>query len=1165
MTKSVISLDDKYYQTGGRVYLSAIQALVRLPIDQARRDRARGIKTAGFISGYRGSPLGTYDNALWGASKLLKEHDIRFNPGLNEELAASSVRGTQELEWHGKSDFEGVFGLWYGKGLGTDRGLESLKLGNLEGSSPKGGVLVVSGDDHGGKSSVSAHQSEHTLIAAIIPILYPAGAAEILEYGLLGWEMSRFTGLYTALKCVTDLLDYSASIELPSIDRDFIRPKGLALPPEGLGLRLMRGVAAQEEWAVNRRLPTVPLFARANGLDRKIFDSQRRELTLVSAGKAYLDLRQALDDLGLDEARCADLGIRLYKLGLIWPIDGESGSTFCAGSREVMVVEEKRSVIEDQLARALFNLPDELRPVIGGKRAPDGSALISPIGELSPASVRTAVMSRLRALGLTDETIEQRAAYFDNNIARTKEIGGSARFRPPYFCSGCPHNSSTRIPEGSMALSGTGCHALAAFMPERRTLLPMPMGGEGMPWVAIGPMVDTPHMFQNIGDGTYAHSGILAIRAAVAGKANMTYKILFNDAVAMTGGQPVEGQQTPVQIAAQLLAEGVSPVVMVTDQPEDFTGSNKAPAGVRVLHRDYLDDVQRELREIKGVSGLIYVQTCAAEKRRRRKRGTYPDPNRRVFINSAVCEGCGDCSVQSNCLSVQPLETEFGRKRQIDQSSCNKDFSCLKGFCPSFVTVEDGMIQARAPDADGDWDSLLATIPAPAAYRGDGEWKILVAGIGGTGVLTVGALIGMAAHLEGKGCQVMDMTGLAQKGGAVTSHIAIADDPSRLFSPRFNVASADLLLGCDMIVTAGADVLKTIKPGKTAAIVNADVAPTGEFQTNGDMAAEEDRLKSKIDEALGGGDLIALHASTLATRLTGDSIATNLLMMGYALQKGLLPLSVASIEEAIKLNGTAVKGNLRTLGLGRLLAEKPALFETLVAGVDQPMVPTTVEGILVSRIALLTAYQDIHYADRYRRFVEDIRARMNRGSADQSESFARAVALTLGRLMAYKDEYEVARLHADPSFKQNLSDLFGSQAKLNFHLAPPLLARTDPKTGRPRKIRFGGWMMQMFGVLRRFKALRGTPLDPFGYTLERREERVLITDYEALILSIVDRIDGANLGAAIELAEAAGMVRGYGPVKHANLERYRGQLPTLLAAFDRPAVTSEPIPVPALS
>ena len=1145
MTKNIVSLDDKYTQLAGHVYMSAIQALVRLPIDQARRDKAAGLHTAGFISGYRGSPLGTYDAALWSAETLLSAQGIEFLPALNEELAASSVRGTQELGWLGKSQQQGIFALWYGKGVGTDRAMEALKLGNLEGAAPEGGVLVLTGDDHGGKSSASAHQSEHALIAAIIPILYPATSAEIIEFGLAGWAMSRFSGAYVALKCVTDTLDFSSSFALPDRERDFVLPS--AKDP-GLSLQPNRPPLVQEDIAVNRRLPAAQAFARANGLDRVAIDAPQRRLGIVAAGKAYLDVRQALIDLGLDDAACAVKGIRLYKPGLIWPLEPESAVAFARGHDEILVIEEKRPVIEDQLARLLFPLSAADRPALFGKATTGGEPLVPTVGEISPGTVRRIIMTRLKALDMADPGVQAADEHFRSLELQAGLRTGSGIARPPFYCSGCPHNTGTRLPEGSIAISAVGCHGLAAFMPERRTLMPMPMGGDGMPWVAAGRYVDTPHIFQNMGDGTYAHSGILAIRAAVAARAAMTFKILYNDAVAMTGGQPVEGSPSPLDIVRQLIAERVDPVVIVTDQPEDFTGPNRPPAGVKVHHRDDLDMVQRDLREVKGVSGLVYVQTCAAEKRRRRKRGTYPDPDQRIFINSAVCEGCGDCSVQSNCLSIQPLETEFGRKRTIDQSSCNKDFSCIKGFCPSFVTVEGALLTKHKRGHSSSYDAAIAALLEPAVRATDRPCSILITGIGGTGVLTVGAVLGMAAHIDGKACTVMDQTGMAQKGGAVTSHLKVADPSVPLFAARLDTGKADLILACDMVVASAAAVLATVRPGETLAVLNSDVTPTGAFQTNRDLDLDPGQLDQIISAALGSSAALRLPATQLATALFGDSIAANFLMVGYAMQCGLLPISRVAVEQAIGLNGTNVAENLRTLALGRLVAHDPARFSEEFApqGAWDENYPAIVERYT----KLLTDYQDAAYAASYSQFVAEVELRVSASTVVDAAPFMTAVTATLGRLMAYKDEYEVARLFAGPAFSEALQGQFAKHTKLRFHLSPPLLTRKDPATGRPRKLELGGWVLVLFRLLAKLRRLRGTRFDLFGYTHERRQERALIVGYRELVLNTAARLSDRNLASVVALVSQANEIRGFGPVKQTAMDTYRRRLPELVTAFE---------------
>ncbi|RJF91230.1 indolepyruvate ferredoxin oxidoreductase family protein [Sphingomonas cavernae] len=1152
MTKTVVTLDDKYTQADGQVMLSSLQGVVRLLLDQARRDRAAGLNTAGYVSGYRGSPITTLDAQLWAADKLLDAHDIRFEPGLNEELAATSLRGTQQLDWFGQPRVEGVFSLWYAKGVGVDRACEALKLGNMEGTSPHGGVLVLAGDDHAAKSSASAHQSEHTLIAGFMPVLYPATTDEILQYGQLGWALSRASGLYTSMKTITDTLDLTSTVRLPAPGFAIAQP---ALDP-AINLHIRPGMTAlqMEALTVDHRLPAAQAFAVANALDRVTTDAPTRNLTIVSAGKAWLDVCQALLDLGLDAGRCAALGIRVVKIGMVWPLEPDFARNACSGSREVLVVEEKRPLLEEQLSSLFYRVPADQRPELAGKRTPQGAPLLSSVGVLDAGRVRRALLNRLDALGLIDDALRAQAARLDTLDAAGRDTMAAA-IRPAYFCSGCPHNSSTVVPEGSSAMGATGCHGLAAYMPERRTLPTVGMGSEGMPWVAAQSFVDTPHMFQNLGDGTYTHSGLLTIRASVAAKSNVTFKILYNDAVAMTGGQPAEGALTPEQTVRELVVEGVEPVILVSEDPSRFA-SSALPVGVRVLHRDALDQVQRELRMLKGTSAIVYEQTCANEKRRRRKRGDHPDPDMRLFINAAVCEGCGDCSKQSNCLSIQPVETEFGRKRMIDQSSCNKDFSCIKGFCPSFVTISGGRPAKRALDMEA-LSERRAALPEPVVAGSGAGHAMLVTGIGGTGVLTVGAVLAMAAHLEGKTAKVLDMTGMAQKGGAVTSHIRIARDVSAIPSARLGTGQTDMILACDLIVATAPDVLNTVHEG-TRFLGNADVAPTGEFQTNAALDLAATRFLKAIEKRIAPERIETVRAAVLATRLLGDAIFTNQMMVGFAAQKGLLPVSIASIEEAIRLNGVAVKANLDALALGRLAAHDP---EGLFAFAETPQHdaprPQTLATMVESRAAHLTAYQNAAYAGEYRAFVDGLAAGL--GHLD-AEPFLIEVARQLARLMAYKDEYEVARLYVDPAFMAALRDQFDGDFRLSANLAPPLISRVkDAKTGRPKKIEFGPWIFPLFRMLAKLKGLRGTMFDPFGYTAERRTERALIDEYRELISDVANRLTETNLAAATEIAAAAGLVAGYGAVKEAGVAKYRTRVATLVAELDAPAEAAEPV------
>ncbi len=1165
MTKTAVQLDDKFIQDDGRLYLTSMQALVRLPMVQRRRDVAAGLNTAGYITGYRGSPIGTYDAALWAAGRLLKEHHIEFLPGVNEELAATSIRGAQQMEWFAGPKYDGVFGLWYGKGLGVDRATEALKMANFEGASKHGGVLVVVGDDHGGKSSATAHQSEQALESAMLPILYPANTQEILDFGLYGWAMSRYSGAWIALKGTNDTLEVTASIHAEGERVNIILPgdDDFRMPAGGLNLRRNDFPLPQEDRAVNLRPAAAQAFARVNGLDRVIIDADRRELGIVTCGKPYLDVRQALSDLGIDDRRAAALGIRLLKLGLTWPVDPVTIERFARGHRRLFVIEEKRAFVETQLSRILFNLPD--RPALVGKRDEEGRVLLPAAGDLNAAIIREALFAQLESLGLADDALRERVARIKAGYEKGLNAVGSNVIRTAYFCSGCPHNTSTRVPDGSVAFQGVGCHALAAyFMPDRPHAWTGQMGAEGAMWLGLAPFVDgVDHVFQNLGDGTYFHSGILAVRAAVAAKRNITYKLLYNDAIAMTGGQPLEGEMSVLQLAQQLYWEGVKPVIVVTDEPWKYP-SVTWPEGTTIHHRDELEVVQKRLRDVKGVSGLIYDQTCASEKRRRRKRGKFPDPDRRVFINPDVCEGCGDCSVQSNCISVQPLETELGRKRVIDQSSCNKDFSCLKGFCPSFVTVEGGALRKAEASRSGDaLAAALARIPTPEPVAMGENYDILVTGIGGTGVLTVSAVLGMAAHIEGKGATIMDMTGMAQKGGAVLSHLRIGASPDAIYAPRLGPGMASLILGCDLVVTTGKETLQTVRTGETRAVVNSHVVPTAQFQANAGIDFGSSRLTGAIADVVGTERTRFVDATTLATKILGDSIATNMFMVGFALQAGWLPLSVESVEEAIRLNGIAVDSNLRTLAWGRVAAADPDAAKAVAsaAGADPDGFSQSLDELIERRARLLADYQDAAWAQAYRAVVDEVRGAEAALSADTA--FTAAVARNLAKLMSYKDEYEVARLHASAAQSARLAAQFDGDFKLKFHLAPPLLARKDPSTGLPRKMEFGSWMLPVFRLLRRGKRLRGSVFDIFGYTHERRTERRLIEEYKALVRDLAGRLTPDNLAIAVELAELPDQIRGFGHVKDANLAQAEAKKAELLARLDAPPVEADAVLVAA--
>ena len=1147
MAVAAVTLDDKYTLEKGRVYLTGTQALVRLPMLQRQRDAAAGLDTACFITGYRGSPLGGFDQALWGARRFLDKNRIKFQPAINEELAATAVWGTQQIRLFPGAKHDGVFAIWYGKGPGVDRSGDPLKHGNSAGSAPLGGVLLLAGDDHTCKSSTLAHQSELAFIDASIPVLNPAGIEDILDLGLYGWAMSRYSGCWVAFKTVAETMDSSASVNLDPGRNEIVVPTDFAMPEGGLNIRWPDTPLDQEYRLHRYKLAAAQAFARANRLDRIVLDSPRPRFGIVTTGKSYLDVRQALDELGLGEREAAAIGLRLYKVAMPWPLEPEGARNFAEGLEEILVVEEKRAVIEPQLKDLLYNVPADRRPRVFGKYDDAGNWILPSTGELSPNQIAYAIARRLSRIAPSDRLSERLARI---EAAERQGGGNVVSFaRTPYFCSGCPHNTSTRVPEGSRALAGIGCHYLSQFM-DRETATFTQMGGEGVPWIGQAPFVETPHVFANIGDGTYTHSGVLAIRAAVASGVTMTYKVLFNDAVAMTGGQALDGGLTVPRVAAQLAAEGVRQVVIVTDEPDKYPMGTAFPSGAVVRHRDELDHVQRELREVPGVTAIVYDQTCAAEKRRRRKRGRFPDPPRRVFINELICEGCGDCSTQSNCLSVVPVETEFGRKRAIDQSSCNKDYSCLKGFCPSFVTVEGGELRKHAPGDLG--EDTLPALPQPALPDLAEPYGILVTGVGGTGVVTIGALIGMAAHLEGKGVTVLDMTGLAQKGGAVLSHIRIAASPGSIHAVRVAAGQARLLLGCDLVVSGGAEALSRLQHGVSRAIVNSQETITGDFTRNPDLAFPGESLRLSIAAATGTESAEFIEATRIATGLLGDSIATNLFLLGYAYQRGLVPVSAAAIEQAIALNAVAVDFNRAAFRWGRgaavdvaLVTERASAKSSHGEG-DRPS--ETLDELIARRVDFLTQYQNAAYAQHYAERVLRIRD-VEAARVPGSTALAEAAARSLFKVMAYKDEYEVARLYTETAFLRQVSAQFQGDYKLRFHLAPPLFAERDPETGHLKKSNYGPWMLGAFRILAKLRFLRGTPFDPFGRTEERRRERRLIAEYEAMLDDIAIALDPTNHATAVELASTPLEIRGFGHIKEANIARAATRQARLIEQF----------------
>jgi indolepyruvate ferredoxin oxidoreductase len=1146
---AAVTLDDKYILDKGRVYLTGTQALVRLPIVQRQRDAAAGLNTGCFISGYRGSPLGGLDQALWGARRFIERNHIRFQPAINEEMAATAVWGSQQIGLFPGAKYDGVLAMWYGKGPGVDRSGDALKHGNSAGSARHGGVLLLAGDDHTCKSSTLAHQSEFAFIDAAIPVLNPAGVEEILDLGLYGWAMSRYSGCWVAFKTVAESMDSSASIAVDPGRIEIALPDDFAMPPGGLNIRWPDPPLEQELRLHRWKLAGAVAFARANRLDRIVIDAPQPRFGIVTTGKSYLDVRQALEELGIGAAEAGALGLRLYKVAMPWPLEPEGVRGFAEGLGEVLVVEEKRAVIETQLKEQLYNWPADRRPRIIGKFDEAGEWILPSNGELTPNQIARVIARRLAGFGAAT-FVAERLARLDS---RERQPGGEVVpfQRTPYFCSGCPHNTSTRVPEGSRALAGIGCHYLAQFM-DRETATFTQMGGEGVPWIGQAPFTETTHVFANIGDGTYTHSGIMAIRAAVAAGVNMTYKVLFNDAVAMTGGQPLDGGLTVPVVTRQLAAEGVHPIVVVTDEPDKYPLGTEFPSGTTVRHRDELDLVQRQLRETAGVTAIVYDQTCAAEKRRRRKRGRFPDPPRRVVINDLVCEGCGDCSATSNCLSVVPVETEFGRKRAIDQSSCNKDFSCLKGFCPSFVTVEGGSLRKRpgAIKAGDLAEDTLPPLPEPALPDITEPYGILVTGVGGTGVVTIGALVGMAAHLEGRGVTVLDMTGLAQKGGAVYSHVRIAERPESIHAVRIAAGAARLLLGCDLVVSASAEALSKLEAGRSRAIVNSHETITGDFTRNPDLPFPARDLRDGIAAAVGAGNAEFLDATRLATGLFGDSIATNLFMLGYAYQQGLVPVSAAAIGRAIELNAVAVAFNQSAFEWGRRAAIDRASVEARATPKDAlpetHRLSETLDELVGRRVEFLGSYQNAAYARRYFDRIRQVRDAEAARIGDTT-ALTEAAARALFKVMAYKDEYEVARLYADSDFVARVARQFEGPYELRFHLAPPLLAGRDPATGHLQKRVYGSWMLGAFRLLAKLRFLRGTRFDPFGRTAERRTERRLVAEYETLLGQIADVLTPENHTTAVELAALPLEIRGFGHIKEANLRRATAKQAELMA------------------
>ncbi len=1137
-----VRLDDKYSLETARAYLTGIDALVRLPILQHQRDQERGLNTAGFVSGYRGSPLGGVDQAMWNAQTYLDKHNIHFVPGINEDLAATAVRGSQEVGLMQGAEYDGVFGMWYGKGPGLDRSIDAFRHANAAGTAKHGGVLAVVGDDHGCKSSTYPYQSEHLFMSMSMPVLAPANVQEVLDLGIYGWELSRYCGCWVGLKAITENMDSAISAEIDPGRVSIRLPKDFEMPDGGVNVRWPDSPLAQEERLNKYKIYAALAFARENELNKIVIDTKVPKLGIMTSGKSYLDVLQAFDDLGIDEELAAQIGVRVYKVGMPWPLEPVKTHEFATGLDEILVVEEKRSVMEDQLTGQLYNWPVDERPQVVGEYDENGDELLTNLSELTPAMIARVIAARLERF-YQSELMDKRVSFINDKEKRLSQPREVSE-RKATFCSGCPHNTSTQVPEGSIAAGGIGCHYMSTWSKSRPAHNYTHMGGEGVTWVGMSPFTKTKHIFQNLGDGTYFHSGVLAIRQAVAAKANITYKILYNDAVAMTGGQKVDGSLTVPELVLQLKGEGIQRIEIVAEQPSVHT--NLADAVVSVSHRSKLNQVQESLRETSGTSVLIFDQVCATEKRRRRKRGTMPVAPKKAFINDLVCEGCGDCSAKSNCLSVVPKETEFGRKRKIDQASCNQDLSCVNGFCPSFVTVSGATLkrpQAKAP-------SEIA-LPEPNMPSLDQPWNVLVTGVGGTGVLTVTAVLSMAAHLEYKGVATMNQTGLAQKFGPVVSHLRIANQQHEIHAVRIPAGDADLVLGADLLVTATDDALAKMHHRRSHVVVNDTVSTSAEFIDNPDVSFKIDAMKNSIIDELGENRADFIAAGELSEGLLGDPIATNLFLVGYAYQKGLLPVSARAIHKALELNGVKVEFNQQAFNWGRRAFLNLEEVERVSGVLEKRFTPLEhINDIVEHRTKELKAYQNQAYADRYSSIVDRVVALEGELIGAKSElSLGRTVAKALYKTMAIKDEYEVARLYTDGRFESQLKENFEGSPRLSFHLAPPLLSSLLGDKGAPRKFTFGSYMLPMFRMLAKLKGLRGSVFDVFAYSAERKLELSLIQHFENTVDQLLASLTLDNRQHAVEIIELYLGVRGYGHVKHANYQQFELRLNQQLTRF----------------
>lgn len=1146
-----VSLDDKYTLLNGRIFVTGIQALVRLPMLQKLQDQKAGLNTAGYITGYRGSPLGALDQQLLRAEKFLAQHDVVFQPGVNEELAATACSGTQQINLQGAGLYDGVFSMWYGKGPGVDRSGDALRHANNFGTAEHGGMLALLGDDHACESSTTAHQSEYAMVDAMIPVLNPASVQEILDYGLYGFAMSRYTGSVVSYKCVHDTVEATASVEVSEDRTRIVIPDDFEMPPGGLNIRAQDTFLDQEYRVHYHKQNAARAFVRANKLDQNVVNPTDAWLGIATTGKSTLDVMQALNELGINDTTAKQLGIRIYKLAMSWPIEPVGARQFARGLQSIVVVEEKRGLIEEQLKSLLYG--ETNAPQIEGKYDQHNQILFPSNARLNATDIAIKLGKRIGEK-TANNAIGARVTQLEEMLQHARARQAPAMIRTPYFCAGCPHNTGTRIPEGSVAKSGIGCHFMVQWM-DRNTAGFTQMGGEGASWIGEAPFSQHKHVFQNIGDGTYYHSGLLALRASIASKINVTYKILFNDAVAMTGGQPMDGPLTPIAIAQQVHGEGAVKIAVVTDEPDKYPANTAWPVGTTIHHRDDYDHVQREFGELTGTSVIIYDQTCAAEKRRRRKRGLFPDPPKRLFINEAVCEGCGDCGIASNCVAILPQNTPLGRKRRIDQSACNKDYSCVNGFCPSFVSIHGGSLKQSskkiAPDAS--WNQTLPEAPLPTLTENFG---IVLTGVGGTGVVTIGAIIGMAAHIANLGCSILDMMGLAQKGGSVTSHIIVAPAPDNITATHIAAGSASLLLGCDIVTAAANTTLERINTNHTQAIINTHQMMSGDFARDRDTTFPSAELQSAISDTAGDTHCRFVNATHLAEQLLGNTIGANMFMLGFAWQSSAIPIPREAIEKAIELNGQAVDMNTRAFEWGRRAATDQQAVEAIATPTIVINTPEkfglqkkpTLNEVISDRTKRLTEYQNTKYANRYQQLVQKI-TEAEKSKTPGLSGVAHQVAINLYKLMAYKDEYEVARLHSDGKLHAAIEAQFEGDYKIHYHLAPPLVSRKDKVTGHLKKREYGPSMHKRFKMLAKLKTLRGTPADIFGYTAERRAERALIREYETLINSVVQELTASNHSAAVALLSLPDQIRGYGHVKLAAIENYRAELAQLKTSW----------------